>query len=37
MGLNMIDDLSLNWQLTSERHNGKTCLVAELPISNRAL
>jgi uncharacterized MnhB-related membrane protein/anti-sigma regulatory factor (Ser/Thr protein kinase) len=36
MGLAMVEDLSLNWQLTSERHQGKTCLVAELPISNKA-
>jgi signal transduction histidine kinase len=35
MGLSMIEDLSLNWQLTSERHKDKTCLVAELPISNK--
>ncbi len=35
MGLAMVEDLSLNWQLTSERHQGKTCLVAELPISNK--
>lgn len=35
MGLAMIEDLSLNWQLTSERHQGKTCLVAQLPISNK--
>jgi two-component sensor histidine kinase len=37
MGLSMIDDLSLSWQLTSERHNGKTCLVAELPISSKQI
>ena len=36
MGLSMIDDLSLNWTLTNERHKGKTCLVAELPISNKS-
>jgi hypothetical protein len=35
MGLAMIEDLSLNWQLTSDRHKGKTCLVAELPIGNK--
>lgn len=37
MGLSMIDDLSLSWQLTAERHKGKTCLVAQLPISNKSL
>jgi two-component sensor histidine kinase len=36
MGLSMIDDLSLKWQLTNERHKGKTCLVAELPINNQS-
>ena len=36
MGLSMIDDLSLNWTLTNERHKGKTCLVAQLPISNKS-
>jgi len=36
MGLSMIDDLSLNWQLTNERHKGKTCLVAQLPINNQS-
>jgi signal transduction histidine kinase len=36
MGLSMIDDLSLNWALTNERHKGKTCLVAQLPISNKS-
>ena len=35
MGLAMIEDLSLNWQLTSERHVGKTCLVAQLPIGSK--
>ena len=35
MGLSMIEDLSLNWQLTSDHHKDKTCLVAELPISNK--
>lgn len=37
MGLAMIEDLSLSWQLTSERHPGKTCLVAQLPISNKTV
>ncbi len=37
MGLSMIDDLSLSWQLTAERHKGKTCLVAQLPISNKTI
>lgn len=37
MGLAMIDDLSLSWQLTAERHIGKTCLVAQLPISNKTI
>ena len=36
MGLSMIDDLSLSWQLTAERHKGKTCLVAQLPIGNKS-
>jgi signal transduction histidine kinase len=36
MGLSMIDDLSLKWALTNERHKGKTCLVAQLPISNKS-
>lgn len=36
MGLTMIEDLSLSWQLTSERHHEKTCLVAQLPISNKS-
>ncbi|CAB4684492.1 MAG: hypothetical protein F2660_02685 [Actinobacteria bacterium] len=37
LGLSMIDDLSLSWQLTAERHKGKTCLVAQLPISNKTI
>ncbi len=37
MGLSMIEDLSLSWQLTGDRHNDKTCLVAQLPISNKSL
>lgn len=37
MGLSMIDDLSLSWQLTGDRHKGRTCLVAQLPISNKSL
>ena len=36
MGLSMIDDLSLSWQLTAERHKDKTCLVAQLPIGNKS-
>lgn len=35
MGLSMIDDLSLSWQLTADRHKDKTCLVAQLPIGNK--
>jgi len=35
MGLSMIDDLSLSWQLTGERHKDQTCLVAQLPIGNK--
>ena len=35
MGLSMIDDLSLSWQLTTERHKNQTCLVAQLPIGNK--
>ena len=35
LGLSMIEDLSLSWQLTADRHKGKTCLVAQLPISNK--
>lgn len=35
MGLQMVEDLSLSWQLTSEHHKGKTCLIAELPISTK--
>jgi anti-sigma regulatory factor (Ser/Thr protein kinase) len=37
LGLSMIDDLSLSWQLTAERHKGKTCLVTQLPISNKTI
>ena len=37
MGLSMVDDLSLSWQLTAERHKGKTCLVTQLPISNKTI
>jgi signal transduction histidine kinase len=36
MGLSMIDDLSLSWQLTTERHKNQTCLVAQLPIGNKS-
>jgi signal transduction histidine kinase len=36
MGLEMIDDLSLSWQLTAERHKNQTCLVAQLPIGNKS-
>jgi prepilin signal peptidase PulO-like enzyme (type II secretory pathway) len=36
MGLSMIDDLSLSWQLTAERHKNQTCLVAQLPIGNKS-
>jgi signal transduction histidine kinase len=35
MGLSMIDDLSLSWKLTTERHKNQTCLVAQLPIGNK--
>ena len=35
MGLSMVEDLSLEWQITNERHKGKTCLIAQLPISNK--
>ncbi len=35
MGLSMIDDLSLSWKLTTERHKDQTCLVAQLPIGNK--
>ena len=37
MGLSMVADLSLSWQLTAERHKGKTCLVAQLPIGNKTI
>ena len=35
MGLSMIDDLSLSWKLTTERHKDQTCLIAQLPIGNK--
>ena len=35
MGMQMIDDLSLSYKLTSDRHKGKTCLMAELPIGKK--
>ena len=35
MGLSMIEDLSLSWQLTTERHRDQTCLIAQLPIGNK--
>ena len=36
MGLSMIEDLSLSWKLTTERHKDQTCLVAQLPIGNKS-
>lgn len=36
MGLSMIEDLSLSWQLTTERHKEQTCLIAQLPIGNKS-
>ncbi len=35
MGLSMIDDLSLSWKLTTERHKDQTCLIAQIPIGNK--
>jgi two-component sensor histidine kinase len=36
MGLSMIEDLSLSWQLTTERHKEQTSLIAQLPIGNKS-